>query len=552
VSDPTFHYKVASEDERTHHVFAVHDKSPACWMLVATFVSRPRADDYADLHNGAFLDDGDPENTKMHQEYGDLTVPPEPAEAPQVPVFERIVASVLKALRQPDAAAQIRAHLAPIGRSVDAKTGESVLVSEGGGIRIESRTPPPPVPPAAEAAAPVSSRPAPPIAAAAPSIYYEAEAASDVAAATEALAEGEGKPLAEVVAEFDTEALRQRGRAVEPPAPGGLYGNAETRAAEGERYAPPEPEAGAPAPKAETLADRTARENRVRDERRALVIQALQRAPRPLRRADLIAKVPQIPEGSMFHFLSGMLADRLITRDTDGAYALPLAKARQDEKLAPKLAAPRPEPTKVAPAPDASATQVEPEPARAKGMTETQKALADKIKADYAEGRQPTWAEMAQAAGVREAGLGYVILALEDLKVIVRDQHGIRPWGAQPLPGTAAPKAAEPEPAPAPKAKSEQDLIDEHVRTKGVSRAAEESPSLDDILEELKTAGRKVKANETGTLFEINGKRMWRDGLLTEANKLRVMRGAPVWDSRKVRWPRVDGTTEPEHERASA
>jgi hypothetical protein len=178
-------------------------------------------------------------------------------------------------------------------------------------------------------------------------------------------------------------------------------------------------------------------------------------------------------------------------------------------------------------------------------LTSTEKSVLAIITGDYRQGRQPTWTELAKRAEVRLGGLGAILAALELKRLIVRDLHGTRPYGEPPLPGHSADRVIEHEAAPAPPKPTEAELVQEHLRTKGVSRASEESPCLDDIIEEFKRQGTKVNPKPDHGGYMAGGKRLMRDQLLAQANRFRIMRGAPVWDSRRVRWPREDGTTQP-------
>lgn len=86
----------------------------------------------------------------------------------------------------------------------------------------------------------------------------------------------------------------------------------------------------------------------------------------------------------------------------------------------------------------------------------------------------------------------------------------------------------------------QQEEIDRHIAEKGVTRPVEiTEPWIDDIMAEIQRDGPVVLPTDDGHKgFTISGKPTDREGLVAQANRLRIMRGAPVWDFRNVKWER--------------
>jgi hypothetical protein len=179
-------------------------------------------------------------------------------------------------------------------------------------------------------------------------------------------------------------------------------------------------------------------------------------------------------------------------------------------------------------------------------LTPAQRDVLRAIRKNHGDGVHPTWESLKTMGGVRGGAIMAVLEALENRGLIVRDAGGIRPAGTAPL-AIAPPRFAPPDdPPPRAAPKTDNEKILEFLAVKGASHASDESPTLDDITKLLKSDGKTLLTTSVGsTLYKVNGQKKWNYEVLTIANRIRQDRGLPVWDSRRVRWPRQDGTTEP-------
>lgn len=187
-------------------------------------------------------------------------------------------------------------------------------------------------------------------------------------------------------------------------------------------------------------------------------------------------------------------------------------------------------------------------------LTSTARALLNVIRQGYGDGRVPVWGELARLSGVKKGSLSFVLESLMSKGLVVRDEHGLRPAGKPPLPESMdseiAKEAYEQIVAELPAnqrsaPKTEDEMIAEHLATKGVVHASEEQPTGQQVLDEARRGGRKVAANKELSLFRVGpgaGARMWRDDLLAVANRQRIARGEKPWATTRVRWPNEDGS----------
>lgn len=215
----------------------------------------------------------------------------------------------------------------------------------------------------------------------------------------------------------------------------------------------------------------------------------------------------------------------------------PKAASRAGENPPPS---PRKSAGKTEKAPPA-APLAEPDP---DGLNVAQRALLKVITAAYEEGESLMWGAMAERAQIRLGSLSHFLHELEKRKLIVRDAQGLRPFGAPPKEQGPAPEP-EPEPVPPPKPKSDEEMIAEHLRLKGVTLPSDEWPTAEQIVAEVAASGAKVTHNDQFSLFTVDGKKIWRDALLAMANRHRLWQGRLPWSSARVRWPNEAGVTPP-------